>query len=105
MFSSAFTDWHQKPMREIIQFCTENDADPPNFIPELIQQGLIRPECGLPHNAPMKDFEKSKIDTKLKDYYDNNWSSVIINILNFKNPLVANAHALTSISAKVDQSC
>lgn len=73
-------------------------------MPELIVQGLIRPECGPPYNKPMKDHEKSKIDSKLKDYYDQNWSSVILNIMKFKNPLVANAHALTTISSQVDQS-
>ena len=39
----------------------------------------------------------------LDHYYEANWSHVIIAIMGYKNPLVANAHAITSMTAKVDQ--
>ena len=52
----------------------------------------------------MKPHEKSQVAAKLKTYYETSWSSVILNIMRFKNPLVANAHALTAISSQVDQS-
>ena len=53
MISAGFTDWRQKPMREIIEFCQTNDEYPPDFIPELIMQGLVRPECGFPSNKAL----------------------------------------------------
>ena len=40
----------------------------------------------------------------MKAYYEAKWSSVIMSILKYKNPVVANAHALTSLSTTVDPS-
>lgn len=37
------------------------------------------------------------------DYYDEHWSSIILAIMQFKNPLVANAHNLTQLSSQVDR--
>ena len=58
----------------------------------------------MPTLAPLKENEQNLVKVRLLDYYETSWSSVIVNIMKFKNPLVANAHALTTISAKVDQS-
>ena len=38
----------------------------------------------------------------MQEYYEAKWSSVIMSIMRYRNPLVANAHTLTSISATVD---
>ena len=99
-----FTDWHEKPMREIIKYCRENDTSPPYFITELIDLGVVREECDEPFNKPLNEYEKGQVNSKLTDYYETSWSSVIIKIMQFKNPLVANAHALTTLTSKVDPS-
>ena len=95
-------------MRDIIAFCTENDPHKEiheaEFKANFIEDELIRKECGHPTNKPLNDHEKKIIQAKLDHYYEKNWSSVIIAVMEFKNPCVANAHTLTSISAKVDQS-
>ena len=52
----------------------------------------------------MTDHEKGLVKANLEHYYEKNWSSVIVSIMQFKNPLVANAHAISSASASVDQS-
>jgi hypothetical protein len=43
--AGQFTDWKYKTMRPVIKFVKENDDDPPDFLPELIEEGLIRREC------------------------------------------------------------
>lgn len=68
----------------------------------MIIDGLIRVNCGEPVNDPFSKHEKNLIDAKLDIYYETEWSSVIMGIMQYKNPLVANAHALTALSAKVD---
>ena len=49
------------------------------------------------------DDKKQKIiDARTDQYYKDHWSTVIMDILRFKNPLVANAHMLTSYTNKLD---
>lgn len=89
-------------MRDVVHFCKDNDPNPPNFIPKLIHSNMIRPDCGEPVNAKLTEHEKGLVQAELNHYYDSHWSSVIMDIMQFKNPLVANAHAMTSLTAKVD---
>ena len=38
----------------------------------------------------------------MEKYYNENWSKVIMKIMRYKNPLIANAHMMTSITNKID---
>ena len=38
----------------------------------------------------------------MEKYYKENWSKVIMKIMRYKNPLIANAHMMTSITNKID---
>ena len=80
----------------------DNDPAPPDFVPQLITDNLVRLDCGEPINDPFNEHEKRLVVAKLETYYEANWSSVIMAIMQFKNPLVANAHTLTSLSTQVD---
>lgn len=102
MLSSAFTDWHPKPMREVVEFCKENDPYPPDPIPQMVIDGLIRQQCAQLTREQLNANEQQKYETWMQAYYEAQWSSVIMAIMRYRNPLVANAHTLTTLSAKVD---
>lgn len=57
-------------MREIISFCSENDQNPPNFVPQLILDNLIRAACGEPTNEKLNAHEQSLVNTKLEIFYE-----------------------------------
>ena len=49
---------------------------------------------------------KIKVDKAVEDrknkYYQDNWSKLIMKMIPFKNPLVANAHLMTNITNQID---
>ena len=90
-------------MREVTEFCKANDPSPPDFVSEMVEDGLIRQECENDRSR-MTAHDKKLVSAKLDHFYETHWSSVIMSIMQYKNPLVANAHALTTLSTKVDQS-
>ena len=88
----TFNNWQPKQMRDVIEFCREHDQNPPDYIPELIKQGHCRAVCGDPYREPLKEQEQHMVDLRLEEFYENYWSSVIMSIMEYKQPLVANAH-------------
>ena len=88
-------------MREVTEFCKANDPSPPDFVSEMVEDGLIRQECENDRSR-MTAHDKKLVSAKLDHFYETHWSSVIMSIMQYKNPLVANAHALTTLSTKVD---
>ena len=80
-------------MMEMIPFCEENDPDPPNFVDICVRENLIRDET---------DLNKKVIDKRIQEYYHVNWQKVILNIMRYKNPLIANAHLMTSLTNNID---
>ena len=89
-------------MREVITFVKDNDPDPPDVLSPLIADGLVRAECALPGRS-LKEYEQSLVKAKLAVHYEENWSSTILACTGYKNPMVANAHSVTSLSTQVDQ--
>ena len=65
---------------------------------------MIRQVCGEPYKEKLFKGEQDKFEARMEDYYETEWSSVIMSIMQYRNPLVANAHTLTSMSASVDPS-
>jgi len=59
--------------------------------------GLVRPICTDPKNK-LLEHEQALVEARLDYYYEENWTHIIISIMQMKNPLVANAHILSSIS-------
>lgn len=47
------------------------------------------------------EIDKAVEDRK-NQYYHQNWAKLIMKIVRFKNPLVANAHMLTNITNQID---
>ena len=96
--AGAFNGWHYTNMREIVPFCEKNDPDPPDFLEMCVSDGSLRlDENCKPEAATLKTVEARK-----SKYYAENWSLIIMRILRYKNPLVANAHLLTSMTNKID---
>ena len=91
-------------MREVIPYVRKHDPYPPDVRPGLIADGLIRNEVGEPYNKPPNKGEQLYIEQKLTSYYNKNWPTIIMRILKFRAPLVANGQSLTSESIKVDPS-
>ena len=44
--ASQFTDWRYKEMRNVVEFCIDNDPNKPDFLSRLIDEGVVRRECG-----------------------------------------------------------
>ena len=98
--ASAFSGWHYKDMREIVPFCQENDPEPPDFLEICLKEKLIKQSYG--YELEIDEKKQKIIDARADQYYKENWSTVIMDILRYKNPLVANAHLLTSYTNKLD---
>ena len=70
----------------------------PDFIEILINEGIIRKVCGPPENQELAEQEKQFLDQQINQYYKENWSHIILTIMRYKNPLVANVNQISSIS-------
>ena len=100
--ASQFTDWRYKEMRNVVEFCAEFDPHKPNFMQSLIDDGIIRRECAPPDNKTLSLQEEKLLKSQVMDYYKDNWSSVILVIMRYKNPLIANVNQMTSLSEAMD---
>ena len=102
--ASDFNGWHYKDMREIVPFCEDNDDEKPDFLDMCLVERLVT-QKDL-HFAEFKEKKKLKIDQIVEDrknkYYKESWSKIIMRIMRYKNPLVANAHTLTNITNQID---
>ena len=90
-------------MRNVITFCEANDPYKPDFIGMMIDDSLIRRECGSPDNAPLTSHESTILKNQVDQYYKENWSKVILVIMRYKNPLIANVNQMTSLSEVMDE--
>ena len=96
--ASSFTEWRYTEMREVIKFCTEEDPHKPDFLGRLVDEGIIRRECSGPDKAPLTEHERSLLQNQIQQYYKDNWAKVILLIMRYKNPLIANVNQITSLS-------
>ena len=100
--ASQFTDWRYKEMRNVVEFCTENDPYKPNFMERLTKDKIIRKECAPPSNSPMNGHEKKLLVNHVNEYYRKNWPRIILIIMRYQNPLVANVNQISSLSSEMD---
>lgn len=63
--ASQFTDWRYKEMREVIEFCTTEDPHKPDFMGRLIDEGVIRRECGGADKAPLTEHERTLLKNQV----------------------------------------
>ena len=71
---------------------------------ELIEDGLIRKDCNpnLNYVEELNAQEKIHIKTRARRYYDDNWPTLIMSCLQFKEPCIANLENLTSFMHSPD---
>lgn len=41
LMAGTFNDWRFEKMQEVVKFCENNDYEPPNFMRECVNEGLI----------------------------------------------------------------
>lgn len=96
--AGSFNGFHYKQMREIVPFVEENDNNKPDFAKMCLDELILKP-----WQYEDMDAKANKIvETRKQKYYEENWSTLIMKHLHYPNPLVANAHKLTSITSKID---
>ena len=95
--AGQFTDWKYKHMRPVIKFVKDNDEDPPDFLQELIDEGLIRRECSpdSSYKENLNENEEKHMRKRLDRYYEDNWPSLILLQMKYKEPCIANLEYLT----------
>ena len=88
-------------MREIVPFCEEHDTEQPDFLEMcLSERRIVRPHA---INLEQLDEKNQKIvDDRRQEYYEKNWSKVIMRIMRYKNPLIANVHMMTQLTTEID---
>lgn len=90
-------------MQDIKEFVETYDPEPPSYINELIEDGLIRAACGAPDHAKMNEHESNLHKVKMDHYYEENWAKIILKFFPDKNPLITNSDSLSSLSSSVDK--
>jgi len=53
-------------MRNVVEFCTNEDPNKPDFLGRLVDDGIIRRECAPPENAPMTDTERNTLKNQVE---------------------------------------
>jgi len=51
----------------------------------------------------MGSHEAGLVNNQTESYYKENWSKVILTIMRYKNPLIANVNQMTSLSEAHDE--
>ena len=102
--ASSFTNWKYVEMRPVEAFCRKEDPFKPDFIGRLMDEGVIRRELkGRDKiHTLLNETEKELLDRQEEQYYKENWSSIILEIMRYKNPLIANISNITSITQQME---
>ena len=84
-------------MTDVITVCKTHDIHKPNFIQEAIAAGKIdERRVGHGYQKNMTEEELQFISHYEDKYYRENWQRVIMRILRYKKPLVANSHKFSA---------
>ena len=89
-------------MRKIIDFCIECDPRPPNFIAMMIQNKELRAACGEPEFAELTEQEAYRVNKFRKDYYSEKWPNLVMDMIPYKKPMIANVQNLSSLSEEFE---
>ena len=63
--ASSFTDWRYVEMREVVEFCKEEDPAKPDFLGRLVDEGVVRRECAGSDKAPLTEHERSLLKNQI----------------------------------------
>ena len=96
--ASDFTDWRYEKMQEVVSFCKKRDLIPPNFFQECLNLDLIKQN----DEAKLNPGERKIVEDFKEKYYKENWQTVLMKMMRYKKPMVANAHWLTKESLKME---
>lgn len=96
--ASDFNNWQYEQMHEVVSFCTENDLNKPNFFKQCLEDGIITTE----EESKLLVQERHVVKQAKAKYYQDNWKSILMCMMRYKKPMVANAHLLTQESLNHD---
>lgn len=82
MILGQFNNWEPRPMHDLIDYCIQNDTNPPDFINELFEDEKIRNKT-LQY---MTDVERDVLHKKKCDFYKRNAMRKILEIVPFSEP-------------------
>lgn len=85
-------------MQEVIEFCINGDYDAPDFRAECVADGNIRADSGKYLNID----EARILRLRKEAYYKQNWQTVLMRIVRYRKPMVANAHCMTQENLSAD---
>lgn len=97
----VFNGWKFEKMMNLVDYCLDNDPNPPDFLQQMVDQKFIRQSC-VSNGDALTDAEASKLDKHRRSYYKENWHKLILQLLPFKKPAVANFECLTSLNDDLD---
>ena len=90
----SFTSWKPKKMRDMAEFLKEVDAKDPNpmdFVRVCYDQGKVRSSCLGEGGEDLYRDEQEAVDEEKRKYFYDNWDKVIMPLLRYRFPHVANA--------------
>lgn len=99
LIAGSFNDWHYERTKEVVPFCMDKDPSPPDFLKRCIEGEELPPECAT---RKLRRDEEELVAARRRAWYDENWQTVLMSMMSFKKPMVANAHQLTQQSLRVD---
>lgn len=89
--AASFNNWQYEEMHEVVNFCIKNDLDKPNFFKKCFEDGSVTTE----DETKLAHAERLVLENTRTDYYKENWKEVLMCMMRYKKPMVANAHLLT----------
>ena len=88
---SQSNDWEPVRMRDVVEYCSINDTNRPNFLGECILEGKVRSYCEGVDAEEMTPDELDAVATKKFAFYKEHWHRIFLQIVRYNNPTVANA--------------
>ena len=81
-------------MQNLIEVLKEHDPIRPDFIRMAYDQEKVRSACLGPDGEELYKTEQDAVDEEMRKYFYDNWDKVIVPLLRYRFPHVANAVSL-----------
>ena len=86
-------------MRDVVEFCQNNDPKPPDFVKDCVYDGLVQPTYDPDNLDTLTKIEKHSVQERSKQYYMEHWHRVLLSTLRYQSPSIASVdqHSLLAI--------
>ena len=88
----------------MLDFLVANDKYAPDFIKQAVDKQLVRDLC-IDEQAPqpLTENEQESIRKLSEEYYEKHWHRIIMPLLKYKHPHVANKEQIALSTLKLSQ--